>query len=49
MKRSALGRMVAWMVIGMAGLAALGCNTVKGVGKDLKSGGEAIERAADSD
>ena len=23
-----------------------GCNTVQGVGKDLKQGGEAIERAA---
>jgi len=23
-----------------------GCNTVEGVGKDLKQGGEAIERAA---
>lgn len=24
-----------------------GCNTVKGAGKDLKQGGEAIENAAD--
>lgn len=27
-------------------LALAGCNTVEGVGKDLKKGGEAIERAA---
>ena len=24
----------------------LGCNTVKGVGKDIEKGGQAIERAA---
>lgn len=24
-----------------------GCNTMRGIGKDLKKGGEAIERAAD--
>ncbi len=28
-------------------LSVTGCNTVRGVGKDLKKGGEAIERAAD--
>lgn len=28
-------------------LSVAGCNTVRGVGKDLKKGGEAIERAAD--
>jgi predicted small secreted protein len=27
-------------------LALSACNTVQGVGKDLKQGGEAIERAA---
>ena len=27
--------------------AVTGCNTIRGVGKDLKKGGEAIERAAD--
>ena len=30
----------------VAALALSGCNTVQGVGKDLKQGGEAIERAA---
>ncbi len=29
-----------------ASLALSACNTVEGVGKDLKQGGEAIERAA---
>ena len=29
-----------------AALALNGCNTMQGVGKDLKQGGEAIERAA---
>ena len=27
--------------------ALAGCNTVEGVGKDIKKGGEAIEKAAD--
>jgi predicted small secreted protein len=27
-------------------LALAGCNTVEGVGKDIKKGGEAIEKAA---
>jgi predicted small secreted protein len=30
----------------LAALALCSCNTVQGVGKDLKQGGEAIERAA---
>jgi predicted small secreted protein len=29
-----------------AGLALAGCNTVQGVGKDIKKGGEAIEKSA---
>ena len=29
----------------LAALALSGCNTVEGMGKDLKQGGEAIERA----
>ena len=29
-----------------AALALAGCNTVEGVGKDIKKGGEAIEKAA---
>ncbi|MGC2165030.1 MAG: entericidin A/B family lipoprotein [Gallionella sp.] len=30
----------------MAALFLAGCNTMEGVGKDLKKGGEAIEKAA---
>jgi predicted small secreted protein len=30
----------------VAAFALSGCNTVEGVGKDLKQGGAAIERAA---
>jgi predicted small secreted protein len=29
-----------------AGAAAPACNTVQGIGKDVKKGGEAIEKAA---
>lgn len=29
----------------VAGLVLSGCNTVQGVGKDIKKGGEAIEKA----
>ena len=32
--------------IAMCALLA-GCNTIEGVGKDIKKGGEAIEKAAD--
>lgn len=30
----------------VAALALAGCNTVEGLGKDVKKGGEAIEKAA---
>ncbi len=30
----------------LAALALAGCNTLEGVGKDVKKGGEAIEKAA---
>lgn len=30
----------------LAALALAGCNTMEGLGKDVKKGGEAIERAA---
>ncbi|MFT3849629.1 MAG: entericidin A/B family lipoprotein [Propionivibrio sp.] len=36
--------MVLCVVLSMASLAA--CNTVSGVGKDIKEGGQAIEKAA---
>jgi predicted small secreted protein len=31
----------------LAVVALAGCNTVEGVGKDIKKGGEAIEKAAE--
>ena len=41
MKSITAGLMVAAL------LALMGCNTVEGVGKDVQSGGKAIENAAD--
>ena len=35
-----------FLFILLAALALAGCNTVEGVGKDIKKGGEAIEKAA---
>ncbi len=32
-------------VVLLLALLASGCNTVQGIGKDMKQGGEAIERA----
>ena len=36
-------------LLALAGFAciAAGCNTVEGVGKDVKASGEAVEKAAD--
>ena len=31
----------------IAAMAITGCNTVEGMGKDMKAGGQAIEKAAD--
>jgi len=39
---------MALLVCAMAGIGALGCNTIRGVGKDVQKGGEAIEDAADN-
>jgi predicted small secreted protein len=39
---------VQWLVLGVVGacvLAMAGCNTVKGVGRDIESVGEAGEKA----
>ncbi len=38
---------VAVAVLALLGGSLLGCNTVKGVGKDIKRGGQAVENAAD--
>lgn len=34
--------------LAIASLALSACNTVEGVGKDIKSAGKAIEKSADS-
>lgn len=41
-KQLALVSMLAVLALGLTG-----CNTVRGAGKDLKQGGQAIENAAD--
>jgi predicted small secreted protein len=40
-------RIVTLLALAGFALAAAGCNTVEGVGKDVKATGNAIERAAD--
>jgi len=41
-------RVVAAVVtVALLGVCALGCNTVKGVGKDIEKGGKSIQKAAD--
>jgi predicted small secreted protein len=37
--------MKAFLWVTLVALLVSGCNTVQGVGKDLKQGGEALERA----
>ena len=39
---------VALMACALAGIGALGCNTLRGAGKDIQKGGQAVERAADN-
>ena len=38
--------MIRFVFILLAIVALAGCNTMEGVGKDVKKGGEAIEKAA---
>jgi entericidin B len=43
-------RTVAWLslvALAIGAIALGGCNTVEGAGKDIKAGGQAIEKAAD--
>ncbi len=42
-----LNRIAALIVLAGFGLTVAGCNTVEGVGKDVKAGGAAIEKAAE--
>jgi len=41
-----MNRIVTILAALAAALALSGCNTVEGVGKDIKKGGEVIEKAA---
>lgn len=40
-------RKLVTMLVLASGLAVAGCNTVEGLGKDVKSAGEAVEKTAD--
>ncbi len=40
-------KIVSAILLALSALSMAACNTVEGVGKDLKAGGEAIERTAD--
>ncbi len=35
-----------WILLVLTGCSLAGCNTVEGIGKDIKKGGQAIEKAA---
>ena len=34
------------IILTIATIATLGCNTIQGIGKDIERGGEAIQRSA---
>jgi predicted small secreted protein len=40
-------RLIAWLVLGSAVAFLGGCNTVEGLGKDVKAAGSGIEKAAE--
>lgn len=42
------GLIIASLVIALAGLGAVGCNTFRGAGKDIQQGGRAVENAAEN-
>jgi predicted small secreted protein len=43
-----LKSLVTALVVGtLLGVTALGCNTVKGAGKDIQKGGKSVENAAE--
>jgi predicted small secreted protein len=46
--KTSTGVLVALLVGALIGFGALGCNTVKGAGKDIQKGGQGIENAADN-
>jgi len=46
-ERSMVNRIVATLLLVAMTLAVVACNTVEGMGKDVKAAGQAIEKAAD--
>lgn len=40
-------KIISALLLALSALSLAACNTVEGVGQDLKAGGEAIERTAD--
>ncbi|WP_334120404.1 entericidin A/B family lipoprotein [Limnobacter sp.] len=40
-------KMISVFLLALSTLSLSACNTVEGMGKDIKAGGEAIERSAD--
>jgi len=42
------GLIVSLLVCTLAGIGVAGCNTLRGAGKDIQKGGQAVERAADN-
>jgi len=46
--KTSTGLIVALLVCALAGIGALGCNTVKGAGRDIEKGGKGIENAAEN-
>ncbi len=39
--------MKTWIILATASLALGACNTVSGIGQDMKAGGQAIQKVAD--
>ena len=46
-ERSMVNRTVATLLLVAMTFAVVACNTVEGMGKDVKAAGQAIEKAAD--
>ena len=41
-------KLAVWLALAGFAVGVAGCNTIAGVGKDVKAGGQAIESAAES-
>lgn len=44
---NAMKRFIAIVLTGLFAFGIAGCNTIEGVGKDIKKGGEVIEKTAE--